>query len=188
MATGAWSRTCWNLLPFSSSPKFHGLLQCLPESTSHRHTLVFAACVIPRIPSVIVSVFTDTCGSGPPRISRTVRGSFAVNFSTMARSVVTWIERSRAFIFIRKRRWLLNLQPNNLSRELFLFETTRHWTRSKVCSLSARDPRPASANTAKNQSRNSQQTRIRGHFLNPSRNSVKNSGAEASFNRLELRF
>ena len=109
----------------------------------------FAACVIPRILSVIVSVFTDTCGSGSPRISRTVRGSFAVNFSTMARSVVIWIEGSRAFIFIRKRRWQLNLQPNKLSRVLFLLEPTRHWNRSKVCSLSARDPGPASANTAK---------------------------------------
>ena len=134
---------------FSSSPMFHGLLQCLPESTSHRHTLVFAACVIPRILSVIVSVFTDTCGSGSPSISRTIRGSFAVNFSTMARSVVIWIEGSRAFIFIRKRRWQLNLQPNKLSRVLFLLEPTRHWNRSKVCSLSARDPGPASANTAK---------------------------------------
>ena len=65
-----WWSTSWNLLTAKIRVRL-----------SHS---CFAACVISTIPSVIVSVLTDTYGSGSPRISRTIAATI---FGTLSLSL-----------------------------------------------------------------------------------------------------
>ena len=84
----------------------------------------------------------------------------------------------------RKRRSRLHLQSNKLSKVLFLFKPTGHWTLNRVCSLSVRDPGPGLNEHSKDHLRYSQHSSIH-HLLRGPRNRVKDNGTANSFNELK---
>ena len=61
-----WSCSCRNLLTFSLKPTGSSVAPVSAKIHVPLSHSCFAACVIPRIPSVIVSVLTNTCGSVSP--------------------------------------------------------------------------------------------------------------------------